>query len=635
MLRGLRKASSGWVGKAIMAVVVGFLIISFVIWGIGDIFRGGGRQTVATIGKVEISGDQFRQTFNDRLQQISRQAGKPITPAQAQLFGFDQQMLGQMIAESALDQTAASLKLGVSDAEVSKRIMADPTFRGLSGSFDQQRFQDAIRQAGFTEQRYVAEQRRIALRRQLASAIAADINVPTAETEAANRFQNEQRSADYVTLTRAAAGEIAPPAQDVLEKYFADRKVAFRAPEYRKLSVLTLSGDEIAKTLKISDDDARKIYEQRKTQYSTPEKRDLQQIVFPNEEDAKAAKDKLAAGTTFEQIAAERNLKPSDISLNGVAKASIIDKDVAEAAFTLKEGEISTPVKGRFGVALVRVTKIEPGRVSTFDEVSAEIKAGMAADEARAKVSSLRDKVEDELAAGSRLDEIANKVGVPVRTIDAVDRSGRGPDGNPVADLPATEILNGAFSSDVGVENDPIQIPGGFVWYQVAGITAPRDRTLDEVRPRVEARWRDDEIASRLKTKADELVEKIKGGTALAQLASENSLKVEAVTDIKRDAADPLPPVAVAEIFKTAKDAAGTSEGKDPIERIVFRVTAVSTPAFDAASPGAKTITDNLRNSISDELLAQYVARIQSDLGTTVNRAALNQALNGGSAPGN
>ena len=87
MLRGLRKASSNWLGKAVMAAVVGFLVISFAIWGIGDIFRGFGRSTVAKIGRTEITVEQFRTIYNDRLQQYSRQAGRPIGPEQARAAG--------------------------------------------------------------------------------------------------------------------------------------------------------------------------------------------------------------------------------------------------------------------------------------------------------------------------------------------------------------------------------------------------------------------------------------------------------------------------------------------------------------------------------------------------------------------
>jgi peptidyl-prolyl cis-trans isomerase D len=635
MLRGLRKASSGFIGKVIMASVVGFLVISFVIWGIGDIFRGGGRQTVATVGSTEISGDQFRQTFNDRLQQLSRQVGRPVTPAQAQAFGFDQQLLGQLVAEAALDEQTRKMKLGVSNADISKRIMLDPSFVGLSGAFDQQRFEQAIRQAGYTEQRYVAEQRKVSLRRQLAGAITTGAAIPAAEIETVNRFQNETRDVDYVTITRASAGEIAAPSPEALEKYYTDRKVTFRAPEYRKLTVLMLSADAIAKAMQISDDDAKALYEARKVQYSTPEKRDIQQIVFPNEEDAKVAAAKVAAGNWFELVAGERGLKPTDINLGTIAKSAIADKAIADAAFELKAGDVSAPITGRFGVVLLRVNKIEPAHTSTYEEVAADLKTNLANDRAKQEVATKRDKIEDELAAGSRLSEVSQKIGVPAVTIDAIDRSGRGPDGNP-ANMPAgVDVLTQAFSTDVGVENDPVQITGGYAWYEVAGITPPRDRTLEEVRARVEQGWRDEEIATRLKTKATEMVEKLKGGETFAALAEADKLKVESAKALKRNSADPLPQFAVGEIFKLAKDTAGSSEAKDPIERVVFRVTAISVPAFDAASPEAKQMSDTLKNAIADELLTQYIARVETDLGTTINRAALTQALSASGGGGN
>src|ERR1700751_1550805 len=102
MLRGMRKASSNWLGKTIMAVVMGVLIISFGIWGIADIFRGFGQSTLATVGRTEISINEFRQTYTDRLQQIGRQIGRPLTMDQARAFGFDRQVLQQAIAEAAM-----------------------------------------------------------------------------------------------------------------------------------------------------------------------------------------------------------------------------------------------------------------------------------------------------------------------------------------------------------------------------------------------------------------------------------------------------------------------------------------------------------------------------------------------------
>src|SRR5262245_52365217 len=126
MLRGIRTASANWLGRAIMGVVLGLIAISFAIWGIGDIFRGFGRSSLARIGGTEISVEQFRQLYSERLQQFGRQLGRPITLDQARNMGLDQQLVGQLIGEATLDERAKALRLGISDAEMARRITTNP-----------------------------------------------------------------------------------------------------------------------------------------------------------------------------------------------------------------------------------------------------------------------------------------------------------------------------------------------------------------------------------------------------------------------------------------------------------------------------------------------------------------------------
>src|SRR3954451_23114257 len=273
MLRGMRKASSNWLGKTIMAAVMGVLIISFGIWGIADIFKGFGQSTLARIGHVEISTEQFRQIYTERLQQIGRQFGRPMTMDQARAFGLDRQVLQQIVAEAALDEKARQLGLGQSDAQTMRMITSDPNFKGVSGAFDPARFQASIRQVGYTEQRYVAEQRRVSLRRQIANTITAGVEPPKSLMEALVRFQNEQRSIEYVNLGAAQAGSIDAPSPEALAGYFEDHKAQFRAPEYRKLSFVVITPEEIGKWTTVSDEDARKAFEERKDRLSTPERR--------------------------------------------------------------------------------------------------------------------------------------------------------------------------------------------------------------------------------------------------------------------------------------------------------------------------------------------------------------------------
>src|SRR5262245_11680450 len=269
MLRGMRKASSNWLGRAVMGVVLGLIAVSFAIWGIGDIFRGFGRSTVAKIGSTEITVEQFRQIYNDRLQQLGRQLGRPITPDQARLLQLDRQLAGQLVAEAALDQRARQLRLNLSDAEVARQIMNDPSFRGPTGNFDRARFEQMIRSAGYNEPRFAAEQKRLTLRRELADTINGELTTPKSLEQALNRYEHEQRAIDYLTLDRGKAGDVAAPTREALAAYYETHKANFRAPEYRSIVTLSLTPAELAKPDEVSEDDARRYYEANLGRFGT------------------------------------------------------------------------------------------------------------------------------------------------------------------------------------------------------------------------------------------------------------------------------------------------------------------------------------------------------------------------------
>jgi peptidyl-prolyl cis-trans isomerase D len=634
MLRGIRKASANWLGRIVMGVVMSVLAASFAVWGINDIFRGFGRSTVAKIGGIEIPIEQFRQTYNDALQMLSRQAGHAITPDEAMARGMPRQVLSEMVAEAGLNERARQMRLGVSDAEVSQRIVSNPAFQNQQGQFDRARFEDAMRNAGFNEKRFVAEQRNLTLRRQIIDSVSGNIPLPNAWLDALNQFQNQQRSIAYIALGPAQAGDIAPPTEEQLSKYFDTRKILFRAPEFRKVATVVATPAELAKTAEVPDEDVKQIFDTYRNRYITPERRHIAQMPFPSMAEAQAASDRIKGGLTFAALAAERGMKEQDLDLGTVPKSTIIDPAVADAAFSLKDGEVSAPVQGKFGVVIVTVSKIIPEEAKTFADVAPQIRNEIALARVKKTVQDIHDKIEDARAGGASLEEAAQKLKLPVVTYDAIDRSGRGPDGKPIENLPhAAEVVNAAFATDVGVDNDPLEADGGYIWYDVTGITPARERTLDEVKSQVEAQWRDDEIATRLKAKAADILDKLKNGGTLEAMASANGVKIETASNITRS----KPPETISgrmidAIFHTALDAYASAEGDKPTQWTVFRVTDVKTPGFEANSPNGKALSDMVSRQVSDDVFGEYMAWLENDLGTSVNQSALQQAL-GNSAP--
>jgi peptidyl-prolyl cis-trans isomerase D len=290
-------------------------------------------------------------------------------------------------------------------------------------------------------------------------------------------------------------------------------------------------------------------------------------------------------------------------------------------------------VKGRFGTVLVRVGAITPGSVPSFEQVAPDLRRDLARQDAIAKVADLHNKMEDERGGGANVVDAAKKLGLTAVTIDAVDRSGRGPDGNPVAGIPqGTNIIAQAFAADVGVDTETITYNGGYIWFDVLGITQARERPLDEVKPQVEAKWRENEVTSRLRTKAAEMAKAIEGGAKLEDQAAAMGLKVETTPPFKRDGdVAGLPNIVNEVAFRTAKDGVGQTQGGGGTDWYVFRVLSVTLPPVDQASADVKKLKETLDRALSEEQITQYISAVERRIGVSVNQSAVAQVTGAGS----
>ena len=632
MMQGLRKAGQSLIGRIIVAVMFGFLILSFAIWGVGDIFRGYGRNAVATVGKAEIGIEQMRTAYQNEIQLLTRQQRRQITPDLARALGLDQRVLSRLVTEAALDQTATRLGLATSDETVRDIIFNDPNMKNAAGQFDRNRFNELLRAMGLTEQGFVREQRAATMRQEIAEMVVGAVTAPGALQELGHRLRHEQREIAYISLPESAAGEIPAPAEDVLKRYFEERKAAFRAPEYRSANLLALTPANLADPAKVSDADARARYEQIKVQrFGAPERRTVQQIGFPSLEEAQAAKAKIDAGESFEAVAASRNVSEANLTLGTFTREGLFDPAVREAAFALPQGAVSAPVQGGFGVVLLRISAIEPERLKTFEEVADEVRRDVATSRAAAQVAELHDKIEDQRASAKPLPEIAREFGLTLRSFGPASAGLTMPDGTEESSLPGGETTQSAiFRSDIGVDNEAIRLPnnGGYVWFDVTKIDAPRERGYDEVKAEVEKQWRADEVASRLSARARELTQKLDGGEKLDALAFAQGLALEDATIGRQDQSETLPRNVVSLVFGTPVGKSGSAAVENG--RVVFQVKAATVTPYVRTTEEAENFVRLLSSSISEDILAQYVAKLQSDLGVAVNQAALRNATGGG-----
>jgi peptidyl-prolyl cis-trans isomerase D len=608
---------------------MGFIIISFAIWGIGGIFQGFGRDHLGYVGWSEIKISAYRDAYQTDLQRLQRQYRRAITNEEARQAGIDRQVLQQMISDAALDQEARNLGLAISDKQIAASIYEDPTFKGPTGQFDRERFLELLRDNGYSEQSFVNQQRTVYLRREIQEAIAGALTAPRSALEAFNRYSAETRSVDYVVLPAKAAGDIPAPAEAELKSYYEDRKETYRAPEFRSLVVLSVTPASLAKPDLVSDADAQQLYESVKAQrFETPEKRDVQQIIFPEEAEAQTAEARIKGGTDFADIAAERHLAPGDFELGTKAKTDILDKAIAEAAFALPPDGVSEPVKSAFGYALLRVSKISPASTTPYADVAKDLKMEIAVDRARDDATKLRDKIEQSRSEGKSLAEVAKALGLETRSVDAVDDTGHDKAGRAVADLPDSDaLLKAAYAADIGSDNEVIETKDhGFVWYEVAKIEPARVRDFNDVKNDVEKAWRDDETAKRLTAKTTDLVKKMDGGATLASIATGEGVDVKTLPSVPRAGSPDLPAGAVAQIFNVTVGAAGSAAGAGD-SRILFKVTGSKVAPLDMTGARAKALADRYAADVANDIFSQYTAKVEKDIGFSVNPDAFRIAL--------
>lgn len=631
MLEGLRIASQHRIGRIVLGLVMGFIALSFAVWGIGDVFRGFTSTRLAKVGAGEISVDAYRSAYQNELRRLQQRARRAITNEEARRFGLDQQVLQRMITDLSLDQKTKALGLAISEDETLRLTRDENVFKGPTGKFDSDRFKQLIRDAGYTERSFLAEQKGGYLRKELTDSIVAGMEPPPLVLEALHRFRNEVREIDYFLLPAAAAGEIAKPGEEELKKYFDDREQSFRAREYRKLALLAVTPASLAKPQEVSEAEVRKLYDEVKAKrYGTAEKRHLRQLLFASKDEADKALERLRGGLSFDALAGERKLSQKDIDLGLLEERDLGDRQIAAKVFASREPGFVGPVQTAFGFAILQVEKIIPSVFTrSFEEAADELRREIAQQRAAPSVRTLHDSIEDQRTGGKTLAEAAKSAGLDVATIEAADSTGLDPAGKEIAGLFGSEdLLKAIFASDVGVDNDTVPTrDGGYVWFEIAKVEPARQRSFAEVKEAVETALRGEKQQKALTERAEALTAELRAGKAIEDVAKGAGAETRHLSDVKRAPHPELSTAAIVAIFDAPSKGAGSAAVDGG--RLVFQVKSATTPAYDPASIEAKAAADQLRPAFTNDILEQYVGALEKVFNVSINEHAL-QAATGG-----
>lgn len=617
-------------------ILVALLVVSFAIWGIADIFTGYGRQTLIEVGDTEISPQNYQRVQQDVLRAMSQDAGRSLSLQEARGAGLDQRVLERLVGGAAVDTHARHLGLSISEEALLAQIMQDPSFQDAAGNFSPLAFQSALRNIGMNEATYLQTLREQSLRRQLLITVGEVASSPQAIIDALNKFNEERRILKYVLVPKSAAEAVGDPTEQDLKSYYDNHKQTFTQPEYRKVGMIAVTPDTVKDELNITEADLQSAYEGKKDTLGQPEKRRVQQIALPNAEEAEKIAAKIASGTDFVEAAKELGLSETDIDLGTVSKSELADEVVAEEAFKLEKDEVSKPITGKLGsVVLIRVTEITPGKVPTFEEAKADIEQEIAKERASGAIFDMHDKVEDELASGSTLEETAGKLKLDYTIIDQVDRTGRKPDGSTLEAPAQKELLNGIFVTDAGIENDPIDARDeGVVWYEVLGITPETLKPFDEVRADVEKGWRAEATRNQVTALTQKMIRDLNDGSkTLEDIAKELGNDVLPTSALKRDDITVnVLPAAVQQAFTLPKGGFGSAASGVDDGRIVFQVDEiVEPPEIDPRA--LKQLRARIGLLYSEDIIAEYFSELEQTYGVKINSQALARLTGSGEEP--
>lgn len=629
MLRSFRTAARSWLAKLLFAL----LILSFAAWGIEDMVRRAGpSDDPATVGDVAITRAEVDVEFRRMVDRLRPMLGGDFTNEQAVKLGFVDQA-AQTVAQRALLRLAAeNAGLAVSVEMVRNQIAGDKGFQNSAGQFDAGIFMETLRRNNLSEQAYIALLREDMARELLTSPIVSGAYAPKTLVQALFAHRGERRVAETITLPHRAITDV-PAADDAtLTTYHAENPIAFTAPEYRKLTVVQLLLDDLAKEVKVADADVAQAYEERRGEFETPERRKLRMAVLGDETKAMAL---MTAAATQGFDAAAKAAGVDVVDLGEATKDDL--PGLGEALFKPIEGG---PIEGGgatiklqvaqspLGWHVVETLGVTPGSARPLAEVRDRLAKDVARERAADSVFQISNQLDDKLAGGAPLEEVARDLGLRLTAAAAVDATGKSPDdSDALAGSPdAAQIIAAAFGLAPGGVSSLAETRGGdFFVVRVDSIIPPALRPFAEVREKVAAAWKAERQAAKAKEKAAELADKLKtaapdAGPALAAAAGAQHA---ATPPFVRDQAPGLPPDLVAKLFTL--NPGDVAQGETGDAQVITRLKEIipADPAAQADTLAALETT--AAQGLERDLLAQLIGALQQQWPIVLHQDRINR----------
>jgi peptidyl-prolyl cis-trans isomerase D len=619
MLQALRSTVGSWIVKILFV----FLIVSFGVWGIGDIFRGRTDSTAAQVGDVKISTVELDNAFRQEVNRLRQMLGGQIDAEQAKALGLVNQTLDQVIQRTLLSLAADDAGLRVGDPLVLGQLRAEPAFHNQLGQFDSDQFRRILAANQLTEDGYVQLLRTEIKRSQLVGAVTTGAQAPGVLVDNLFRRQAERRIAETVLVPNAAMGDVGKPDDATLTAYHQEKAVRFTAPEYRKLTVAKLTVEDIAKDISVSDEDLRAAYDARAAEFQTPERRTVDQVLVQDEAAARKIESSVAQGQSLEEAASAAGAEV--LTLNSLAREDLLP-ELAGPVFSLKQGTVSAPIQSPLGWHVLRVSDIEAATTRAFEQVRDAVLADVKRDRAMDTVFESANKIEDALAGGASIEDVAQRFGLRLIQVPAIDANGRKPDGGPVDGLPAAQqVAQTAFGLQQGAASNLVETPNGdYFIARVDAITPATLRPLDSIRGEVVTAWQADQRSQLAVKKAGEIEERLKAGATPQDVVASVPGAVAGITPpLTRAGRETggLPPGLVQRLFEMKQSEVATAPTQDG--QIVVRLKEIQSADPATADAQVAQVRQGVQQAMAGDLLAQFTEALRQRYPVSIHQSTI------------
>lgn len=629
MLQTIHDKLKGWVA----GVVLGAIGLVFVFWGINWTLSA--PSYAAKVNGVEISGNDVRQAYQEQLARFERQSNQQ--PDDAERADLKRRVLEEYVNSEALVTRADALGYRVTDQQLLAAMSQIPQLQ-VDGKWDLGHALAMLKAQGRPITQIEDMIRHDTKVRQLDSALDTSSFITPTEFKRLRALVREQREIAWLTIPAAKYAADATPDDAALKTYYEAHKSQYMTPETVDLRYVELSLADLAAKVKVDDAQLKAYYEEQKTKtperFTQPEQRRVRHILFqvsdPKDDAAVKAKaeavlKRAQSGEDFAKLAQEFSQDPGSAKNGGDlgwAERSRYVAPFADAAFSMKEGEIRGPVKTQFGYHILKLEGIQPATVKTFEQSKSDIEAEYRRNQAEKLFNDAQDQLADAALQNSDIDVVARKVDLTVHDIPKFSRTDGGGD---LGKSPA--VLEAAFSPDAldGHLSPMVEIDKGRgVVLLATDHQMPKQKPLDEVRAEVVAAWKKQRGTELANEAAAAAVKRLAAGESWDSVAKSLALTPQPPKFISRS--DPAVPVTVREdAFDEPKPAAQPRYSSVPLsdgDAAVLALSAVREDPDDTKMQDAMLRRQLVQQAASVESQS-YAAAARADAKVSLNLQAL------------